>query len=291
MNKETFGAFVAQSRKEKGITQQNLADQLHVTDKAVSKWERGICYPDLTLMESLAVALDLTVSELMACQRKTEHTEEDIAVRSLLDISGNVLQKQRKVIWARAVVTFLFVPLFLGCIICIFAFTFNKQTLFLNKLSTNDIVLEGELVFRKEDGMTSYYIIEIHEGSNYCIQYPEVTYIKRDGQFYIDRGNGPELITDSMATESEVVEMFGRCSMLGGYDFPSLKLESKYPTTILALLDGTEINCVCEEYIPHTLENVDNTDAVLKIYYVKKEPYAIQAREDNRFMYYITSWK
>ena len=54
MNKEVFGTFIAEMRKEKGLTQQNLADQLHVTDKAVSKWERGLCYPDLTLMEPLA---------------------------------------------------------------------------------------------------------------------------------------------------------------------------------------------------------------------------------------------
>ena len=42
MNKETFGTFIAQLRREKGMTQQNLADRLHVTDKAVSKWERGV---------------------------------------------------------------------------------------------------------------------------------------------------------------------------------------------------------------------------------------------------------
>lgn len=112
MNKETFGAFIAQIRKEKGMTQQNLADQLHVTDKAVSKWERGLCYPDLTLMENLATALDLSVTELMACQRQTEEPEEDAAVRSLLDISGNVLKVQRKVIWARAAAIFLLVLIF-----------------------------------------------------------------------------------------------------------------------------------------------------------------------------------
>ena len=98
MNKETFGAFVAQMRKKQGLTQQNLADQLHVTDKAVSKWERGLSYPDLTLLENLAAALNLSVTELMACKQQTEKSNESEAVRSLLDISGYKLKTQQKAI-------------------------------------------------------------------------------------------------------------------------------------------------------------------------------------------------
>lgn len=108
MNKEIFGAFIAQTRKEIGLTQKSLADQLHVTDKAVSKWERGLCYPDLTLMEKLAAALGLTMTELMACQREKEEEipvqNQDLAMRSLLDISGETIQRQRKTIWKRVAV-------------------------------------------------------------------------------------------------------------------------------------------------------------------------------------------
>ena len=62
MDSIQFGAFVAQLRKEKGLTQKELADQLHVTDKAVSKWESGETVPDLlncnTLAELYGVSLD-----------------------------------------------------------------------------------------------------------------------------------------------------------------------------------------------------------------------------------------
>ena len=100
MDQTVFGRFIAAERKRSGMTQQALADQLHITDKAVSKWERGLCYPDLTLMEPLASALGLTMTELLSCERQEEpqhRTEqEDHAVKSALTISGEALQTQRK---------------------------------------------------------------------------------------------------------------------------------------------------------------------------------------------------
>lgn len=86
MNKTIFGKFVADTRRELGMTQQELADRLYVTDKAVSKWERGLSYPDLTLFEKLAEALGITTAELVACQR--DHTPEpDEKLDCLLDIA------------------------------------------------------------------------------------------------------------------------------------------------------------------------------------------------------------
>ena len=70
VNKERLGDFIGSERKNLGLTQRDLAARLHVTDKAVSKWERGLSYPDVTLLEPLAAALDLTVEELMACRRQ-----------------------------------------------------------------------------------------------------------------------------------------------------------------------------------------------------------------------------
>ena len=60
VNKERLGDFIGSERKNLGLTQRDLAARLHVTDKAVSKWERGLSYPDVTLLEPLAAALDLT---------------------------------------------------------------------------------------------------------------------------------------------------------------------------------------------------------------------------------------
>ncbi len=92
MNKETMGAFIARNRKSIGLTQRELAERLHVTDKAVSKWERGLSYPDVTLLEPLAEAFGLGVEELVACERK----EEDPPVKAVLEISRENQQVERR---------------------------------------------------------------------------------------------------------------------------------------------------------------------------------------------------
>ncbi len=65
MDAEKFGAFVANIRKERQMTQADLASKLQVTDKAVSRWERGLGLPDINTLEPLADALQVSVLELM----------------------------------------------------------------------------------------------------------------------------------------------------------------------------------------------------------------------------------
>ena len=58
---EEMGLYIAKRRKEKGLTQKDLAEKLFVTDKAVSRWERGKGYPDIVVIKPLAEALDVPV--------------------------------------------------------------------------------------------------------------------------------------------------------------------------------------------------------------------------------------
>lgn len=75
--KTTFGKFIVKKRKEKNLTQKELAEQLYVTESAVSKWERGVSYPDISLVSSLCEVLGVSEHELITCsedfkQRETE---------------------------------------------------------------------------------------------------------------------------------------------------------------------------------------------------------------------------
>lgn len=69
IDKRKFGAFVAQHRKEKGYTQKELAERLFLSDKAISKWETGVSIPDIALLVPLAELLEVSVTELLMCQR------------------------------------------------------------------------------------------------------------------------------------------------------------------------------------------------------------------------------
>lgn len=74
MKKQTLGMMIASLRKEKGMTQMELAEKMGITDKAVSKWERDLSCPDVNSLPKLAEIFDVTVDELM--QVKTEAREE-----------------------------------------------------------------------------------------------------------------------------------------------------------------------------------------------------------------------
>lgn len=69
MNAEKLGLFIAELRKDKGMTQADLAQILHASDKAVSRWERGVGLPDINVIEPLADALDVSIVEIMKAER------------------------------------------------------------------------------------------------------------------------------------------------------------------------------------------------------------------------------
>lgn len=89
LNKTAFGSFLAQLRREKGMTQKELAACLYVSDKAVSKWERGLSVPDISLLVPLAEQLNVTVAELLqGCrveeeQRFTREETEELIRKAL----------------------------------------------------------------------------------------------------------------------------------------------------------------------------------------------------------------
>ena len=69
MDQQQIGSFIRQCREEQNLTQQQLADKLGVTNKAVSKWETGRSMPDVALFELLCRELEISLSELLAGRR------------------------------------------------------------------------------------------------------------------------------------------------------------------------------------------------------------------------------
>ena len=80
MNQLMTGKFISQKRKEKNLTQEQLAEKLGVSNKTVSKWETGKCMPDYSVVKSLCDELGITVAELMdgeEAEEKSVRTYDD----------------------------------------------------------------------------------------------------------------------------------------------------------------------------------------------------------------------
>ncbi|MDO5155543.1 MAG: helix-turn-helix transcriptional regulator [Eubacteriales bacterium] len=99
MDANKFGCFVAERRKELNMTQKNLAAKIQVTDKAVSKWERGLGFPDINTIEILADALDVSIMELMKSERIVEEaTVEENVVNEVVQIAKADIEERQKII-------------------------------------------------------------------------------------------------------------------------------------------------------------------------------------------------
>lgn len=107
MDQSKIGSFIAKKRREKGLTQAQLAEVLGVTGKSVSKWETGRGLPDVALFEELCAALGITLNELFAGEEIPAGQETRKAEESLLDMAAAEERRRKGVsLWAE--------PLLLG---------------------------------------------------------------------------------------------------------------------------------------------------------------------------------
>ena len=94
-NKKSFGAYICQRRKELGMTQKEFAGRLFVTDSAVSKWERGLAYPDITLLQSICQILEISEKELLS-------SSEDVTGGDQSSWRGNICAWHETTGWSSA---------------------------------------------------------------------------------------------------------------------------------------------------------------------------------------------
>lgn len=98
MDQEKIGKFIATCRKQKDLTQLELAEELGITDKAISKWERGKAMPDTSIMIELCDILEINVNELLSGERINMESINLKNEKLLLDLANEVEQKN-KTIW------------------------------------------------------------------------------------------------------------------------------------------------------------------------------------------------
>ena len=120
MDQLKIGKFIAECRKTKNLTQMQLAEKLGITDKAISKWERGIAMPDSSTMLELCDILGISVNELLSGEKismENNHKNEQL----LLDMAKE-LERKNKTIWTSmwAIMVMSMIALFAGIFIAAF---------------------------------------------------------------------------------------------------------------------------------------------------------------------------
>ena len=98
MDQQKIGKFIAECRKEKELTQMQLSEKLGITDKAVSKWERGLALPDSSIMLELCDIIGISVNELLSGEKIIMDESNQKNEQLLLDMAKE-LEKKNKTIW------------------------------------------------------------------------------------------------------------------------------------------------------------------------------------------------
>lgn len=88
MNQEKIGKFISECRKKQKLTQEQLAEKLNITYKAVSKWETGKGMPDSSIMMDLCNILEISVNELLSGEKLDSNIEKDIADENLIKLKN-----------------------------------------------------------------------------------------------------------------------------------------------------------------------------------------------------------
>ena len=96
MNQEKIGKFIAKCRKDKNLTQGELADKLNISNKAISKWETGRGMPDASIMLELCAYLGITVNELLSGEKLEEEEYKEKANENIINIAKES-EKNKKV--------------------------------------------------------------------------------------------------------------------------------------------------------------------------------------------------
>lgn len=108
MNQTTIGSYIAKKRREKNLTQKQLAEILGVSNKTISKWENGKCMPDYSIIRKLCDALNVTLPELMDGEDAAEDSVRVYDDTQILELIHRTqeLERQKGILYGLVLIVF-----------------------------------------------------------------------------------------------------------------------------------------------------------------------------------------
>ena len=136
MDQIKTGRFIAEQRKKRNLTQAQLAEKLNITDRAVSKWERGKSLPDASIMLELCSILDITVNDLLCGEIVTMDNYKNELESNLLEVIQQKEQADKRLLMMEAVMGFV-------CMISLFTAIIIASTIPAEEWKQTLIVIAG----------------------------------------------------------------------------------------------------------------------------------------------------
>lgn len=139
MDNEKIGNLIADLRKKQGLTQQELGDKVGVGFRAVSKWERGITLPDITIINELSKILGISSDELLTGELKKKEDKE---------IKNEPKKKNQRILITASIIAAIII-----IFTVLFIYNNNNKTYTYNMLSTeeNDYYIDGKVIFNQDN--------------------------------------------------------------------------------------------------------------------------------------------
>ncbi|MEE0866493.1 MAG: helix-turn-helix transcriptional regulator [Clostridia bacterium] len=125
ISQEKIGKFLKDLRKEKGKTQEEIAEMYGISSRSVSRWENGNTLPDIGILVELADYYDVDVREIIDGERKSEKMDKD-AKETLLKVADYANKQKRQAIF-RAIILFTLEMICCGFTICFLIFSINSN--------------------------------------------------------------------------------------------------------------------------------------------------------------------
>ncbi len=140
MDQNKSGKFIAKLRKEKNMTQEQLAEKMGVSINAVSKWERGLSFPDISLYKNLCKELDINIEELINGEKDKSEEAKEKAIISTIKETNKIKKNSKNLLIVLSII-------FIG-IVC--GLTYYNKNLKVNLINDSDYLYDEVIGFIKE---------------------------------------------------------------------------------------------------------------------------------------------
>lgn len=233
-----IGKYIAFKRKEQGLTQKQLAEKLNMSDKSVSKWERGICLPDVTVYLELCEILGISINEFLAGEDIPKETIEQKAEENIIQITKDNKNKQK---YLKKIIRLL--------IVMLVVFIFITSIFIYKKLTQPQNYIEPYL--EKSTEMQTANMLSSHPGNILLFHYNSKKNYDSLTMYLTQYQKGKKI------SDKEICTFYNNPSK--GTNTGNIALVVDYEASTLKIIDAFEDGYYVAEGISF-LENISNYD-------------------------------